>query len=115
VDARRVLRAASLFGQQFWRGGVAKLLGGEARDSSVRAWLDELVARELVAKAPSARFPGEDEFQFRHAIVREAAYAMLTDSDRKLGHRLAGEWLQYAGETEAMLLAEHFERGGDTT
>ncbi|HEX5059885.1 MAG TPA: AAA family ATPase, partial [Kofleriaceae bacterium] len=112
VDARRVLRAASVYGAQFWRGGVAKLLGGEARDSSVRAWLDELVERELIAMAPGSRFTDEDEYLFRHAIVREAAYAMLTDSDRKLGHRLAGEWLQYAGETEAMVLAEHYERGG---
>ncbi|HEY5920455.1 MAG TPA: AAA family ATPase, partial [Kofleriaceae bacterium] len=115
VDARRLLRAASLFGQQFWRGGVTKLLGGEARDSSVRAWIDELVERELVGKVAMSRFPAEHEYQFRHAIVREAAYAMLTDSDRTLGHRLAGEWLQYAGETEAMVLAEHFERGAAPT
>jgi serine/threonine protein kinase/tetratricopeptide (TPR) repeat protein len=115
VDARRVLRAASVYGQQFWRGGVTKLLGGEARDSTVRSWLDELVERELVAKSPKSRFNGEDEYQFRHAIVREAAYAMLTESDRKLGHRLAGEWLQYTGETEALILAEHFERGDAPT
>ncbi len=115
VDARRVLRAASIFGQNFWRGGVAKLLGGEARDSAVRAWLDELVERELIAKVAVSRFPDETEYQFRHAIVREAAYAMLTEADRQLGHRLAGEWLQYAGETEPMVLAEHFERGASPT
>jgi len=113
VDARRVLRAASVYGQQFWRGGVTKLLGGEARDSTVRSWLDELVERELVARAPKSRFTGEDEYLFRHATVREAAYAMLTEADRKLGHRLAGDWLQYTGETEAMVLAEHFDRGGE--
>jgi tetratricopeptide (TPR) repeat protein len=112
VDARRVLRAASVFGQQFWRGGVTKLLGGEARDSTVRAWLDELVERELIVRAPVSRFTSEDEYQYRHATVREAAYGMLTESDRTLGHRLAGEWLQYMGERDAMVLAEHFERGG---
>jgi serine/threonine protein kinase/tetratricopeptide (TPR) repeat protein len=111
-DARRVLRAASVFGQQFWHGGVTQLLGGEAKDSTVRAWLGELVERELIARAPVSRFPDEDEYIIRHAIVREAAYAMLTESDKKLGHRLAGEWLQYTGETEANVLAEHFERGG---
>jgi len=113
VDARRVLRASAVFGQVFWRGGVTKLLGGEARDSTVREWLDELVERELIARSPVSRFEGEDEYQYRHAIVREAAYGMLTDSDRRLGHRLAGEWLQYTGEREAMVLAEHFERGGE--
>ena len=90
VDARQVLRAASVFGQQFWRGGVAALLGA-AREASARQWLDELVARELIARAPASKFPAEDEYLFRHAMVREAAYAMLTEADRKLGHQLAGD------------------------
>src|SRR6185369_12902196 len=38
VDARRVLRAASVFGQVFWRGGVAALLGGEERTTGLRNW-----------------------------------------------------------------------------
>jgi serine/threonine protein kinase/tetratricopeptide (TPR) repeat protein len=112
-DARRVLRAASVFGQQFWRGGVDALLGGASRDTGVRAWIDELVERELIARASQSRFPNEPQYYFRHAIVREAAYAMLTDSDRRLGHHLAGEWLELAGEGEPIVLAEHFERGGE--
>ena len=115
VDARRVLRAAAVFGERFWRGGVIALLGGETRDETVRSWLAELVERELVTAATTSRFEHEQEYTFRHAIVREAAYAMLTESDRRLGHRLAGEWLQFAGETEAIVLAEHFERGGEPT
>ena len=30
-----------------------------------------------------------------------------------LGHRLAGQHLEAAGEREAILLVEHFERGGE--
>ncbi len=112
-DARRVLRAASVFGQQFWRGGVDALLGGATRDTGARAWIDELVERELIARASQSRFPNEPQYYFRHAIVREAAYAMLTDSDRRLGHHLAGEWLELAGEGDPIVLAEHFERGGE--
>ena len=61
----------------------------------------------------AAAFPGEREYAFRHALLREAAYAMLTDADRALGHRLAGEWLEQRGESDALVLAEHFERGGE--
>ncbi len=111
LDARRVLRAASVFGARFWRGGVMALLGDEVQRT--REWLDELCERELVARVSTSRFPHEDELQFRHALVREAANAMLTDADRKLGHRLAGEWLEHAGEGDPMVLADHFERGGD--
>src|SRR5262249_20706911 len=74
--------------------------------------LTELVAREMIVLRGSARFPGESEYVFRHALVREAAYAMLTEGDRKLGHQLAAEWLEKHGEPDAQSLAEHFERAG---
>ncbi len=38
---------------------------------------------------------------------------MLTAEDQALGHRLAGDWLERAGEHDPMLLGEHFERGGE--
>jgi tetratricopeptide (TPR) repeat protein len=112
-EARQLLRAASVFGQVFWSGAVRALLGGEL-DATTAAgdWLEELVRREVVTERRSAKFYGENEYVFRHAIVRDAAYAMLTDADRELGHRLAGEWLERVGEPEALVLAEHFERGG---
>jgi tetratricopeptide (TPR) repeat protein len=111
--ARRVLRAAAVFGTRFWSGGVAALLGGATREASARAWIDELVERELISRVPGSRFGGVDELTFRHAMVCEAAYGMLTDNDRALGHRLAGEWLEARGEPEPVVLAEHFERGGE--
>src|SRR5262249_3193684 len=75
--------------------------------------LEELERRELVTRLPQAVFCGETEYAFRHALVREAAYGMLTDEDRALGHRLAGAWLERAGESDATVLAAHAERGGD--
>ncbi|MGK3988768.1 protein kinase [Sorangium sp. So ce136] len=113
AEARRVLRAASVFGQKFWRGGLMALLGGERRAPQVDGWLAVLVDRELIARRGEGKFAGQEEYAFRHALVREAAYATLTDGDRALGHLLAGEWLDGAGERDAALLAEHFERGGD--
>ncbi len=111
-DARRVLRAASVFGQTFWRTGLLALLGGERKTSEVDEWLDDLASREVVTRRGPGKLPGDHEYAFRHALVREAAYAMLTSEDRALGHRLAGEWLEQYGETEPIVLAEHFERGG---
>ena len=112
-DARRLLRAASVFGRTFWRGGVAALAGNSAGGSDLDEWLVRLEGREVISRRPGASFPGETEFQFRHDLVREAAYAMLTDEDRVLGHRLAGVWLDAVGETNAIALAEHFDRGGE--
>jgi eukaryotic-like serine/threonine-protein kinase len=112
-EARRVLRACSVFGQVFWRGGLLALLGGATDETLGGEWLDELAQRELVTARDKSKFEGEREFVFRHAFLRDAAYAMLTDSDKELGHRLAGEWLVGAGERDAMVLAEHFLRGKD--
>jgi tetratricopeptide (TPR) repeat protein len=109
-DLRRVLRAASILGQTFWRDAVHALLGADEPVAALAARLDELLERELVTARGEGRFPGQPEYAFRHAIVREAAYAMLTDADRALGHGLAGEWLEAAGDRDAVVLAEHFER-----
>ncbi|WP_437316637.1 serine/threonine-protein kinase [Sorangium sp. So ce385] len=112
-EERRVLRAASVLGQVFWRGAALALLGGEERAPALDAWLSGLAAREWIARRPAPSLNGEIEYAFRHALVREAAYDMLTDEDRALGHRLAGGWLEAAGEHDASVLAEHFERGGE--
>lgn len=113
-EARRVLRAASVFGQTFWRGAVVALLAGEDNDAHVTAWLDELCVREIVSRRDETKFRGEQEYVFRHAFVAEAAYSMLTDKDRGVGHKLAAQWLEKVGESEAVVLAEHLERGGES-
>jgi serine/threonine protein kinase/tetratricopeptide (TPR) repeat protein len=114
-EARRVLRAASVLGRVFWRGGVNALLGhvGGKASGTAGDWLRALADREVITRVDPGRFPGEEEYVFRHALVREAVYATLTDEDRTRGHRLAGDWLQSVGECSQLVLAEHFERGGD--
>ncbi|HWO17248.1 MAG TPA: hypothetical protein VNO30_00670, partial [Kofleriaceae bacterium] len=113
LEARAVLRAASVFGEVCWQTGVATLLSEAMAPDAVGDWLTRLVEQEVLAIRPGARFPGERELVFRHALFREGAYATLTDDDRRSAHRLAGDWLEHHGETEPMVLAGHFERGGD--
>jgi tetratricopeptide (TPR) repeat protein len=109
-EARLILRAASVFGDVFWEDAVRSLLEGSA---DLRSWLELLSEREIVVPRTEARFPGRLEYCFRHAIVREAAYSMLTEEDRPRAHALAGAWLEQVGERDAALLADHFERGGE--
>ncbi|WP_438010403.1 protein kinase [Sorangium sp. So ce321] len=112
AEERRLLRAGSVLGEVFWQGAAARLLGlGQDGGAALGARLAELERREWIVRRPEPRFAGEAEFAFRHGLVREAAYTMLTEVDRRLGHRLAGAWLEEAGERDALVLAEHFERG----
>ncbi len=110
-EAKRVLRAAAVFGDRFTSGGVASLLGGDT--SATRAWLDALTERELIGPASGAAPSIDAQYAFQHALVRDAAYATLTDGDRVLGHRLAGDWLERTSHPSAVAVAEHFHRGGE--
>ncbi len=111
-EARRALRAASVFGESFWAGGVRALLG-DAQAESLDGWLAVLERREVITRRAASAVGGDVEYAFRHALVREAAYAALTPHDRELGHRLAGAWLERSGARDASILAAHFELGAD--
>lgn len=109
-EARQVLRAASVAGDAAWPGCVTSLTGSTV---DANAWLEVLADQEVLVRAPASRFSGEREYSFRHSLLRDAAYAMLTEADRSTAHRATGEWLERAGEQDARMLADHFEKGGD--
>lgn len=107
TETRRVLRAASLFGERFTVEGVTEVLAASGSDD----WgsrLADLVREEIV----EAQRDEPGGFRFRHALMREAAYGLLTDDDRRLGHRLAAGWLA-AHDADPSPIAEHFVLAGD--
>ncbi|WP_394830479.1 protein kinase [Pendulispora rubella] len=110
-DLRRVLRAASVFGGTFWRGGILALLGERESSERVDDWLRMLVNQELVSRDDGCRFLGDVQYSFRHELLREATHGMLTDSDRVAGHRAAAAFLESMGERDPRVLAEHFALG----
>jgi hypothetical protein len=113
--ARRVLRAACVFGEHFSRAGVEALVARPEVDAA----LEELAENELVA-----RVSGDDAYAFRHALVREAVLGALGPKARRRAFRAAGAWLERvaAGEEEGALvdagpaapavIADFMERGG---
>ena len=113
TGARRVLRAASVFGETFWRGGVKEVLGSATEDVELDRCLEILIEAETIVRQETSRFVGEKQYAFRHALLREAAYGLLSAEGRQLGHRVAGSYLERAGERDALVLAEHHEHGGE--
>ncbi len=61
--ARQALRAASVFGETFWRGGVAALLAKTG--DGVSDILQGLLSAELIEKRRESRYPDEIEYCFR--------------------------------------------------
>ena len=113
-EDRLMLRAASVLGHRISVSAVATLLGREPDDPDTESRVRHLVEEELL-EAVEARGDGSRRYSFRHDLLREAAYVMLTESDRQRGHLLAAAWLQAKGERDAMVIADHLERGGETS
>ena len=107
-EAKLVLRAASVFGRGFRPAGVAALLDGERR-KDIDRWLEILVDQEVLYARPGGDLR---EHEFRHALLRQAAYESLPEAERAAGHKLAGDYLEQAGERDGTVLADHFQRAG---
>ena len=107
-SVREVLRAASVFGQSFWSGGVASLV-----DREVETDLEVAEREEIVIKQPSSHVADTTEWVFRQALVREAANTSLIEEDKKALHLAAAEWLEHVGSADLGLIAYHWEVGGD--
>jgi len=107
-DVRRTLRAASIFGHTCTEYGVRAVVGPNVE---VLRCLTALVEEEILELRRDLAADGDVEYSIRHALVRDAAYQMLLDEDRQLGHRLAAEWLESI-EGDAAVIADHFHHAG---
>lgn len=104
--SRQVLRAASIFGQTFGRSCIDALLGSEVSPEQLDHSLELLVGQEIIEARRGDGGTGARSYAFRHALVRDAAYARCTEADRRLGHRLAARLLE-ASEPPPVV-AEHY-------
>jgi predicted ATPase len=89
-DERRMLECAAIAGEVFHRAGVQALATGE---SPVTPRLASLVRKGLIEPTWSA-LEGEDEFRFRHVLIRDAAYDALPKERRADLHRRLADWLE---------------------
>jgi predicted ATPase len=95
-EVRRVLRAASVFGDEpFTPDAPVALLGEKARRELGES-LEILAGRDILQRAQNG---GDVTYRFRHRLLREAAYRMLPPGDRVLARRLARAFLENSGKT----------------
>ncbi|HEX3771590.1 MAG TPA: protein kinase [Polyangiaceae bacterium] len=97
----------SVFGHTGWDVGLESI--GVPHAPEV---LRELAAAEILVEQAHARFASTREFSFKHALMREVAYAALGEEQLREYHRRAGLWLAKVGEDDA-IVARHLELGGD--
>ncbi|MBL8684332.1 MAG: protein kinase [Myxococcales bacterium] len=108
-EAKRAALVASVLGTTVWPDAVSAMDPTLSTDAALAA----LVHQELLSKRQRARLGRREEFLFRHALLRETAYAMLSPEDAARCHAAAARWLAAAGERDDAILGEHFFRAGD--
>jgi class 3 adenylate cyclase/tetratricopeptide (TPR) repeat protein len=104
---RAALERAAVVGKEISRGAIAELsLDGER--SSLGATLLSLVRKELLRPERGAR-SGDDGFRFRHALIRDAAYAEIPKATRADLHERFADWLA-GSDGEDDLVGYHLEQ-----
>ncbi len=114
-SARRLLRSASIFGETFWQGGLSAFQSDEDTAAELDTNFEELVEQEIIERHRQSRIANEIQYGFRHGLMRDAAYALLSEAECQRGHRLAGQYLETRIPGEPLLLAEHFQRSDERT
>jgi class 3 adenylate cyclase/tetratricopeptide (TPR) repeat protein len=103
-DERAVLGRAAVMGQIFYVGGL-EALASPAESGRIPAVLLELVRKELVRPGRSD-FVNAEAFEFRHLLIRDAAYEALSKESRADLHARFADWLE---RTAGDRLAEYAE------
>ncbi len=105
-SAREAATKLSVFGLVGWDGGLSAL-GVSGSNDMLRA----LSGAEVLVEQAQSRFLDTREWAFKHALMREVAYASLGEDMLKECHARAGKWLAKVGEDDATV-ARHLELGG---
>lgn len=92
AEERRVLERAAVIGKEFWPRAVADL-SAPADRPHVSGRLLSLARKGLVTPVRADR-PGEDAYRFRHALIRDVAYAGMPKGLRAELHEGFANWLR---------------------
>jgi class 3 adenylate cyclase/tetratricopeptide (TPR) repeat protein len=102
ASQKRALQEAAVIGRVFWDAPVRQATG----DPDVNSSLLALEAKGLVSVRPTSSIAGELEFIFKHALVRDVAYASLPRIRRARAHSEAARWLEHIAGDRAEQFAE---------
>jgi predicted ATPase/class 3 adenylate cyclase len=110
---RGVLLDASVVGKVFWREALVQMGSGGERLGEL---LDSLEGRDFVRREAVSRLRGEQQFSFKHELIRDIAYATLPRPARRDRHATVAEFLEATTPEIAAAssaLAHHWREAGE--
>ena len=104
---------ASICGRIFWLGALMRI----ARDpDGLRNALAALERRDLLRRDNVSRIEGDEQWSFKHVLIRDVAYDLQPRARRRDGHRQVAEFIEAStpevGEAGAAL-ARHWRGAGE--
>ena len=109
---RSLLADASVVGRVFWRGALERIAPRE----ELSGLLGRLEERDLVRREVVSRIRGDQQYAFKHALIRDVAYQRLPRAERRQRHAVVAEYLE---ETTAAVgqaneaIADHWRLAGE--
>jgi predicted ATPase len=114
VEERGLILDASVAGPVFSRGMLECLVGDEL---SVPEALEDLQFRDLIRRRDVSGAQGDEEYSFKHGLIRDVAYGTLPRAARRERHAIVAEFLERearSGAEAAAILAHHWREAGDS-
>jgi class 3 adenylate cyclase len=110
---RALLLDAAVVGKTFWRGALERIVG--ERDG-LSELLGALERRDLIVRDTTSIIEGEQQFGFKHVLIRDVAYELLPRAERRERHARVAEFFEARtaelGEVAAAL-ARHWRDAGE--
>jgi predicted ATPase len=103
-DEKELLSDAAVLGKVFWVGALRR------EPEVIRAALHSLERKDFVRRERRSSVEDDEEYAFRHLLVRDVAYGQIPRAARAAKHRQAAEWIESLGRAEdhAEMLAHHY-------
>jgi class 3 adenylate cyclase/tetratricopeptide (TPR) repeat protein len=92
VEDKLLLQDAAVVGREVWTGVLVSV--GDRSRGAVERQLRELVRKEFLTRVRRSSVQGEQEYRFRHALVRDEAYRQIPRLRKIEIHRRTAEWLE---------------------
>jgi class 3 adenylate cyclase len=108
---RSVLVDAAVVGRVFWRGALARI----SPRPDLSEVLGSLEQRDFVRREAVSRITGEQQFAFKHAVIRDVAYERLPRAGRRERHAAVAAFLDEttgAGGQSTEAIAHHWREAG---
>ena len=104
---KELIQDAAVVGKVFWRDA---LLAASRSRADVDDALRALERKEFVRRDRRSSVEGDEQYAFRHVLVRDVAYAQIPRAARAERHERAAEWIEsrVRPEDAAELLAHHY-------